>query len=549
MLKKILFLVALVATLYSTAQNTVGTVLNTAESFHGFTLITPNSNPIPNITYLINNCGEIINTWSSNFKGQGADLLMEDGSLFRASFDNNSTLNLPGNTGRLEHYDWDGNLIWGFTFSDTDFSFHHDYYPLPNGNVLMIVAERMSNAQAILAGRNPANLLDGELYTEKIIEFQPVGTDDATIVWEWNIWDHLIQDFDNLVDNFGTIEDNPQLLDINFLGAGDGSANWLHGNAMHYNEALDQIIFNSRLMGEFYIIDHSTTTAEAAGHTGGTSGFGGDFLYRWGNPQAYNLGAPADQKLFGQHSVHWIEQGFPDAGDIMIFNNGLNRGFTTIEILTLPPADPNGVYNYTPGTSYEPENAFLRYQDPTNPTDFFAGFLSSAYQLENGNVLIDNGPIGQLFEVNMANEKVWEYISPVLIDGTILSQGDPPGNINSRFFRGRRYAPDYAAFDGRDLTPGAPIEANPIPENCELLSVADNELISNVLIYPVPANDILNIEISSEKFQTEVYNLLGQIVSLSESERQIDVSTLKTGLYILKIKVNGRSKITKFIKR
>ena len=63
-------------------------------------------------------------------------------------------------------------------------------------------------------------------------------------------------------------------------------ADWMHSNAVAYNAELDQVLLNVLEFNEFWIIDHSTTTAEAAGHTGGKHGKGGDLLYRWGNPRA-----------------------------------------------------------------------------------------------------------------------------------------------------------------------------------------------------------------------------------------------------------------------
>ena len=147
-------------------------------------------------------------------------------------------------------------------------------------------------------------------------------------MWQWNAWDHLIQDYDASVDNYGVVADHPELLDINFIGATGnqaGRADWMHCNGIDYNAVLDQIVLSCKNMNEIYIIDHSTTTAEAAGHTGGNSGKGGDLLYRWGNPQAYDSGLSSDQQLFGQHDVQWIEEGRAGAGDLLLFNNGVGR--------------------------------------------------------------------------------------------------------------------------------------------------------------------------------------------------------------------------------
>ncbi len=76
---------------------------------------------------------------------------------------------------------------------------------------------------------------------------------------------------------------------------------WTHVNAVAYDADLDQILLTVRAFSEFWIIDHSTTSAEVRGHAGGRSGMGGDLLYRWGNPQAYRAGTKLDQRLFSPH--------------------------------------------------------------------------------------------------------------------------------------------------------------------------------------------------------------------------------------------------------
>ena len=47
------------------------------------------------------------------------------------------------------------------------------------------------------------------------MEIQPTGPTSGQVVWEWHMWDHLIQDQNSSADNYGVIADHPQLLDIN----------------------------------------------------------------------------------------------------------------------------------------------------------------------------------------------------------------------------------------------------------------------------------------------------------------------------------------------
>ena len=550
-MKKLLSILTLFIATVTYSQNTVGTLLNTTETVNGYTLFSPRTTITPRYTYLLDNCGEIVNQWESTFPLFSTDYLMPDGSLYRSVIDNQSTLDIPGNTGRIEHLDWEGNLIWGLTYSDTDFSFHHDYQILPNGNILLLVAKRKTLGESLAAGRNPTTIANNELYEESVIEIIPQGSDQFTIVWEWNSWDHLIQDFDDTKDNFGNVGAHPEKVDINY-GTNFGEADWWHANALSYSPELDQIIISNRNLDEFIIIDHSTTTAEAATGSGGNSGMGGDIIYRWGNPESYRQGTAADKKLFAQHDVHFIPEGLPDAGKIMIFNNGDDVAFTAIQIIEPPYNASTQNYDYT-GGAYLPENPTSQYVDPDNPQEFFAAFLSGAQQLSNGNILICNGPAGFLFEVTPDNETVWEYQSPVASSG-ILSDGDNPGASQTRVFRALRYEPNYPAFTGRDLTPQGPIELNPVADACEVLDINSFTENKQISLYPTLTTNVVNVLIdSNQRFKATVFSIQGQELLSLENQTQINIENFPNGVYLIKIDVftdnKSKGQVFKIIKQ
>ena len=162
-------------------------------------------------------------------------------------------------------YDWDGNLIWSWTDSSNSSRLHHDVFPMPNGNILVLSVTVVSQADTIQAGRDPNQLIDAQLYNERIYEIEPVGATGGNIVWEWNVMDHIVQDFDPSKDNFGVIGENPGKLDINFLNGFNAEKNWLHINSIEYDEEFNQIVISSRRMREIWVIDHNTTTPEASG--------------------------------------------------------------------------------------------------------------------------------------------------------------------------------------------------------------------------------------------------------------------------------------------
>ena len=512
--------------LYS--QNTVGTILNDADAYNGYTLLSPFTS---NETYLINNCGEVVHQWTSTYTPGVSTYLLENGNLLKTGKIPNATFQFGGVGGKLELFDWDGNLIWEYTYSTNNYTQHHDIYPLPNGNILILASELIPFDEAIQAGRDTDLIDDGVVFNEKIIEIEPVGTNLANIVWEWNIKDHLVQDFDVTKDNYGVIADNPQLLDFNYVNTDHPVANWLHVNSIQYNETLDQIILSTRILSEVYIIDHSTTTIEAASHSGGLYGKGGDLLYRWGNPEAYDHGTSSDQTLFGQHYPHWIADGLTDAGKIMIFNNGGERGYSSVDLINPPQSTP-GNYIYDATNGYAPTIAEWIYTTPVD-TDFFSAIISSAQRLPNGNTLICDGDSGYFFEIDPSENIVWEYVNPDSSTGPI-NQGDTPSfNL---VFRALKFPLDFPAFIGKDLTPTDPIETNPDLSDCNLLSVSENSMLeSSISIYPNPSKSKVFVNSEKDITKIELYSISGQKLIENKKSNTININDLSIGIYLIKI--------------
>lgn len=374
-----------------------------SESFEGYTLFGPEYSQY---IYLIDMDGKIVHYWKSDFIQGFGTYLLENGNLYRLDLPgDNPTFRSGGIAGRVELFDVDSNLLWEFEYFNEEHCSHHDIKPLPNGNILLIAWEYKTREEAIALGRNPARLKSNALWPDHIIEVRPIGSSGAEIVWEWHVWDHIIQDYDHTKENYGVIEDHPELIDINY---GNMDSDWNHINAIDYNEELDQILLSVHNFNEIWIIDHSTTTKEAVGHTGGNSGKGGDLLYRWGNPQAYRSGTVKDQKLFGQHGANWIESGCPGEGNILVFNNGgRNRGYSTVDEI-VPPVDNNGNYQKISGKPYGPDEQIWVYTSET-PTDLFSTILSSAQRLPNGNTLICSAMQGLFIEVTTGGDIVWQY--------------------------------------------------------------------------------------------------------------------------------------------
>ena len=518
---------------------------------NGYVLFAPISSTN---TYLIDKCGKQVKTWSSTFRPGQSCYILPNGELLRSGNTNNSTFTAGGKGGVIQKIDWNGNLTWSYTISSNLECQHHDIKALPNGNVLAIVWESKTNTEAISQGRNPS-LVSTTVWSEKIIEIQPTGATTGTIVWEWHLWDHLVQDFDTTKSNFGTVGSSPQLINLNYNASATVTAglDWIHLNSIDYNESLDQIVLSSHAFEEIWIIDHSTTTTQAASHAGGNSNKGGDILYRWGNPQAYNNGTVENQKFFGQHNAVWIPNGFPYQNQIMVFNNGNGRtggNYSTVEIIN-PPV--NG-FNYTTTLPYSPNSTSWIYNS-NNSNTIYAQNISGSQQLLNGNVLLCEGPSGTFREVNSAGTTLWKYVSPIGTGGNIISQGTAP--TGNSVFRCSFYPSNYTGFTNKTFNSGVTIEnSNAVSASCNLvLSTKNENFISDFKVYPNPSNETITIELGSTEKQNltiELINALGQTVLMNKKNTidnsiNLSVKSLVKGIYFVKISENENFKIKKLI--
>lgn len=444
-----------------------GLILATDAASAGYTLFAPLNSTT---TYLVDLQGKLVHSWPSKHTPGQAVYLLEDGSLLRCAREPRIRhFGGGGVGGRVERITPGGKLAWEFVYADEKHCQHHDIEPLPNGHVLLIAWEKKTREEVIAAGRDPNEAMVTELWPDCIIEVEPEGASGGKIVWEWHLWDHLVQSVDAHKPNYGVVAEHPELVDVNYRqrapretpaelqrlrslgyvgdaepeeaegpaggppgrgpGGGDMQADWCHTNAVAYNAKLDQIALSVHNFNEIWIIDHSTSPKEAAGHTGGRYGKGGDLLYRWGNPRAYGAGDAKDQILFAQHDVRWIPEGSPGGGHMMVFNNGTDRpdGAYSSVVEFAPPIDSAGQYRREQGKAFGPPKPTWEYAAP-NKTDLFSRSISGAERLPNGNTLICSGEEGRVFEVTAAGVTVWDYLNPYLEhNGADDGPGQPGG--------------------------------------------------------------------------------------------------------------------------
>lgn len=483
------------------------TMSSNAQSFNGYALYNLQNQ---NTTYLIDKNGSIAHSWSCSDACNYTVKLKPNGNIVRGIKVSGVQLNGAAVGGGVQELDANANVVWEYTYSNSDHCSHHDLEILPNGNVILIAWEVKTSAELTQAGRSNAN---SNMWPTHFIELEQDGT-SASIVWEWHIWDHMVQDADASKDNFGIVGDHPELMDINAVsgsgggGPGGGGGDWFHANGIGYNEALDQLAYTSRNSSEVFIIDHSTTTAEAASHTGGDSGQGGDFLYRWGSPG--NYGSTASQTIDAAvHDPRWIEDdGRPNAGMLQFFNNEGGAGSSSVIDAIATPAS-GFMYTYA-GSSYAPSTYDWRHECLASNSG-----QGSSKTMSNGNVFV-NVSQQYMYEVDQNGNTIWQYnASP------------------TKAFRYECDNPGIIALLGVDP--------------CGLASISE-ETISQVELYPNPSTGVFKIdgfELGQNDLKMSVMDIFGKVIMEVENTLELDLTDFPEGFYFVKLIFNNEKVITK----
>ncbi|WP_405247018.1 arylsulfotransferase family protein [Cellulophaga sp. Asnod2-G02] len=338
--------------------------------------------------YFLNKEGVQLYTWDFELN-LGNDLqLLPTGQILAIFKSEAPSFTFGGYGGVIQIINPDSSIAWEFIYSSEDYIAHHDIEILPNGNILILAWERISMETATSFGV----FVDHDLYPEKLIE---VDFETKDIVWEWRAWDHIIQDVNAGFDSFAAISEYPNKIDINYYDEPNGDI--MHANAIEYDISKDIIYLSVNYYNEVWVLDHSTTTFEASGAVGGNYNLGGDLVYRFGNPEAYD-NLKGNTILDRNHFPNIIAEGLPGEGNLMIYNNGRTSGQSTVYELEMPK-----VFNLQANTDNEPAIVW----GFTN-ADLFSERVSGAVRLLNGNTLICEGDYG-FWEVTVEGEIVWKY--------------------------------------------------------------------------------------------------------------------------------------------
>lgn len=373
----------------------LGVILNSPDAFDGQVLFGPAQGASQ---YLVANNGDVTATWTRFGPGvdNGDAELLENGLILRSS--PNASVEATGATGRVELVNADGTIAWSCTLNEAWFGGQHlqgdtmwlapdpDRGTEPWGSLLMSAYLIQSGDQLGTIGKNLTSA--DRVYVDSLIEVVPNVIDDT------------------LADNGGSYRRSEcgttvwewRASDRIEFDASDlpvpGGVDWTTFTSIDYSAEFDMVAVASPSLGEVWIIDHATDTEASR-----TDSVNAELLARFDG---------ADEP----RSVSWA------GGLLLVVADG------AVWSVDSSSNDAEVLYELSGSNGY-------------------------AEQLPNGNLLITDSDVGRIVELAPTGEVVWEFISPVINDGTGTSPDSvldldaevPPGQ--NRIGRAHKYPANY----------------------------------------------------------------------------------------------------------
>lgn len=243
-------------------------------------------------------------------------------------------------------------------------SFHHEVWPMPGGNLLGLgttVHELTPQQRATFCPDDPTEF---GVISDVVVEFGPSGR----VVREWDLWHAL--DIDEVPGHELCADSGPF--------ASETDRDWLHANAVVYDEARDAIVVSARHTNQLIALRHLDDLGAQS-----------EVLWVFGEVGT----VPVDGDL--PHYQHAPE--VQADGSILVYDNGNDRPGTALGDPDTPTYSRAVLYDVD-DTSENPDDWTVTqlWEHRTTDVDgspLYARFLGDADRLENGNVLITHGGI------------------------------------------------------------------------------------------------------------------------------------------------------------
>jgi hypothetical protein len=320
-------------------------LLDTDRSHPGYTLYTVQDLAMAE---LIDRSGGVVKSWRmpSSSRWERSELL-PNGDLLVIGVDEHPEpeRGIPDGSRYLARLDWNGRLLW-----KRQMTVHHDIELTPSGQLLALTFERL---------QIPAIHPTLDIRDDLITLLDPVG----------NLLESrsLLMAFKGEADIHPLQTPKPTALGVRpwidlFHSNSLEGMPFPHLEGRHPIYRPGNVLICSRHQDTIAVVDWRT----------------GKAIWAWG---AGELLAPHDAQ-------------FLYSGNILIFDNGLGRGWS--RVIEMHPITGKIVWEYR----------------APDPEDFYSATKGSCQRLPNGNTLIADSDHGRAFEVTRDGAIVWKFVCP-----------------------------------------------------------------------------------------------------------------------------------------